>query len=642
MTRWLLSAVAVFAVAFAASADEPKKPNPFTSGKPLPDQKQKADKKPADDKPEGKVARVAHIKLSGDLDESPVPAESLFGTPPENLRIKLDRIKKAAKDDRISALYVELKDLEVGFGKVHEIRRAIADFRAAGKKAYAYAESLGTKEYLVALACDGIAMPESGELGLYGLRAEVTYYKNTLDLLKLKADVLKMGAYKSAVEPFLTDKMSPENREQVTALLDDNYENEIVAAIIKGRPAKKWTAADVKGIIDQGPFTAKKALELGLLDGLLYEDQFEGRLKKELKADEVRFQKDYAKAKAADVDFSNPFAMLERCGRRRRPGSKEPKIAVIYAVGGIASGKGGADPFMGGETVGSDTMVAAIRQADKDATVKAIVLRVDSPGGSALASDVIWRALKVCKKPVVASMGDVAASGGYYIAAAGKKIYAEPGTVTGSIGVFGLKLVTGGLEEWAGMKTEVVSRGKNSGVTSTTFAWSESERKALTDDVEDIYAQFIDKVAGGPQGGWQEHDPRRAGEAGRRAGVDRPAGQGERAGGRTGHPRRRHRRGQEDRRDRPEDGDGAVDPAEGRVVPRQADGGGPRPAVRVAGGADAAGAGAGQGDADGGAAAADAEGPDQGDDAVSWSSGSSPAVSPQGASSVAGAEPRDA
>src|SRR6185312_1671066 len=126
----------------------------------------------------------------------------------------------------------------------------------------------------------------------------------------------------------------------------------------------------------------------------------------------------------------------------------------IYAVGGITSGKsGGGNPLMGGESVGSDTLVKAIRQADKDPTVRAIVLRVDSPGGSALASDVIWRALKVCKKPIVASMGDVAASGGYYIAMAGKKIYAEPGTVTGSIGVFGLKLVTGGLENWAGMNT---------------------------------------------------------------------------------------------------------------------------------------------------------------------------------------------
>jgi protease-4 len=499
MTRWLLS-VAVASAAALAPADEPKqKSNPFTSGKPLAEQKQD-EKKPAEDKdkPEAKVARVAHIKLSGDLDEAPVADDALFGAPAENLRIKLDRIRKAAKDDRIDALYLELKDLEIGFGKVNEVRRAIAEFRAAGKKAYAYAEELGTKEYLVALACDGVYLPESGGLNLYGLRAEVTYYKNTLDLLKLKADVLKMGDYKSAVEPFIADKMSPENREQITALLDDNFEHEVVAAIVAGRPGKKWAAEDVKALIDRGPFTARKARELGLVDGLLYDDQFEDHLKKELKADELRVQRDYAKAKAAELDFSNPFALLgQLAGSKPARASKEPKIAVIYAVGGIASGKSGADPFLGGQTVGSETMVAAIREAEKDPTVKAIVLRVDSPGGSALASDVIWRALKACKKPVVASMGDVAASGGYYIAAAGKKIYAEPGTVTGSIGVFGLKIVTGGLEEWAGMKTEVIARGKNSGVVSSTFPWSESEREAMTAIVEDIYDMFLTKALEG-------------------------------------------------------------------------------------------------------------------------------------------------
>ncbi len=498
MTRWLLSAAVVCAAAFAARADDDpkKKENPFTNGKPV--QTQKQDEKKPDDKPEGKVARVAHIKLSGDLDESPVPSDALFGAPPENLRIKLDRIKKAAKDDRVKALYVELKGLECGFGKVNELRKAIADFRATGKKAFAYAEQLGTKDYLVALACDKVVMPESGELALYGLRAEVTYYKHTLDLLKLKADVLKMGAYKSAVEPFITDKMSPENREQISALLDDNYDNGIVAAIIQARPDRKWTPDQIKGMIDQGPFTAKRAASLGLLDKLQYEDQFEAGLAKELGADEAKVERDYAKAKAADVDFSNPFAMLSAFGQKKPKKSKDPKIAVIYAVGGIESGKGGqGNPLTGGNAVGSDTMVEAIREADKDPTVKAIVLRVDSPGGSALASDVIWRALKACKKPVVASMGDVAASGGYYIAMAGQKIYAEPGTVTGSIGVFGLKLVLGGLEEWAGMKTEVVSRGKNSGVNSTTFPWNESERKALSDYIEETYAQFIDKALAG-------------------------------------------------------------------------------------------------------------------------------------------------
>lgn len=511
MTRWMLTAAAAVAVAFPAAAQttKPKKPNPFDGQpaevkpggdtKPAADPKKAPDDKKKDDEPSAKTARVAHIKLAGELDEAPVAAEPLFGPPQENLRIKLDRIKKAAKDDRVQALFVELAGVQGGFGKVSEVRRAIADFRKAGKKAFAYGEVFSTKDYLIALACDHAALPESGDLELYGLRAEVTFYKNTLDLLHLKADVLKMGAYKSAVEPFLSDKMSKENREQITELLDDNFENEIVAGIVAGRKAKSFTPAQVRELIDQGPFTAKKAHKLGLVDQLLYEDQVEAAMAKELGVDEVKVLKNYAKAKAAEVDFSNPFALLSAfSGAKKTRESKDPKIAVIYAVGGIASGKnGGGGPFGGETSIGSETTVDAIRQAEKDPTVKAIVLRIDSPGGSALASDVIWRELVRCKKPVVASMGDVAASGGYYIAMPCKKIYAEPGTITGSIGVFGLKLVTGGLEEWAGMKTEVVARGKNSGVNSTTFPWTESERAAMTDTIEQVYDLFISKTLAG-------------------------------------------------------------------------------------------------------------------------------------------------
>ena len=470
-----------------AADDEPKK-NPFAKGEGA------EDKKPA----EPPVPQIAHMTLTGDFDEAPVSGESLFGPPSENMTMKLERIRKAGADERVKALYLQIHDLEVGFGKLNEIRRAIADFRATGKKVFVYSEELGTKEYLIALGCDQVVLPESGGLALYGLRAEVTYYKNALDKLHLKADVLKMGAYKSAVEPYLTDTMSKENREQVSSLLDDNFDHEIVDTMVKARPDRKWTAEKVKAIIDQGPFTAKKAKELGLVDNLAYEDEFEASLAKLAGAPEAKIAWDYAKPKAAENDFSNPLSILGALGggSKKSRASTEPKIAVIYAIGGIESGRGGGS-LMGGSTVGSETLVDAIREADKDPTVKAIVLRVDSPGGSALASDMIWRALKVCKKPVVASMGDVAASGGYYIAMAGQKIFAEPGTITGSIGVFGMKIVTGGLQEWGGVKTEIVSRGKNSGVNSTTFAWSESERAAMTETIEDVYAQFIDKSLAG-------------------------------------------------------------------------------------------------------------------------------------------------
>lgn len=498
MSRWLLTVVVGLSASLSALADPPKR-NPFAAGDDKP-ATTKADKPKAEEKkPEGKVARIAHIKLSGELDETPAGGEALFGPPKENLKAKLDRIRKAAKDDAVAALYLEIGDLPVGFGKLHELRRAVEEFRKAGKKAFAYAEQVGTKEYLLGLACDELLLPESGGVNVVGLRAEVTYYKKTLDKLGLKADVLKVGAYKSAVEPFLSDKMSEANREQIKSMMDDNFEHELLDAIVKARPGRNWTREQAERVIDQGPFTAKKAKELGLIDGLLYDDQLEGHFAKALKADKAQVQRNYGKAKAQEVDFSNPFAMLAAFGSKKAPKeSKEPKIAVLYAVGGIESGKGGGgNPLMGGESVGSETLVAAIREADGNPTVKAIVLRIDSPGGSALASDVIWRALTLCKKPVVASMGDVAASGGYYIAMPAKKIYAEPGTVTGSIGVFGLKLVTGGLEEWAGMHTEVVARGKNSGANSSTFPWSESERAALEETVKDVYKQFTTKAAQG-------------------------------------------------------------------------------------------------------------------------------------------------
>jgi protease-4 len=516
MIRWMMTVAAGWMMVATALADEPKKFNPFLGGD-RPAAAEKNGKPDAERHDAEKVVTIAHMKLAGDLSEAPVPDESLFGPPRENLRTKLDRIRKAANDPKIDALYLEIGSLnEAGFGKLNEVRQELADFRKTGKKVFAYAETVGTKEYLIGLACDELILPESGSVELIGMRMELTFYKNTLDLLRLKADVLKVGAYKSAVEPFISDKMSPENREQLTALLDDHFENELVARMVNARPSRRWTAEQVKAIIDQGPFTARKALALGLIDGIAYADEFEASLAKKLSAKESKIERNYAKPKAAELDFSNPFALFAALGGPKKSrASKNPKIAVIYAIGGISTGKSSIDPLMGGETVGSETLVEAIRTADQDPTVKAIVLRIDSPGGSALASDIIWRALKVCRKPVVASMGDVAASGGYYIAMPAAKIYAEPGTITGSIGVFGMKLVTGGLEQWGGMNTEVIARGKNSGVMSTTFPWTESEREALTATIEDFYEQFLSKTLAGRQAAGVKLD---------RAGLEKLAG----------------------------------------------------------------------------------------------------------------------
>src|SRR5207249_1969773 len=222
---------------------------------------------------------------------------------------------------------------------------------------------------------------------------------------------------------------------------------------------------------------------------------FEAQIKDDVK-DGARIVRHYAKHKPDDLDLSNPFAIFKLLAPPKPKVSKKPKVAVIYAVGEIVTGRGSVG-LMAESVVGSTTMVEAIREADKDDTVKAIVLRVDSPGGSALASDLIWSELVKCKKPVVASMGDVAASGGYYISMAAKKIYAEPGTLTGSIGVVGGKIVTGGLFNWLGMKTEVISRGANSGLVSSEKPWTESERQVMTRLMQDIYDQFLDKALAG-------------------------------------------------------------------------------------------------------------------------------------------------
>lgn len=438
---------------------------------------------------------LAHIKLSGDLDEAPI-GESLFGgMGAENLRMKLDRIKKAKKDANVKALLLHVEGLEFGlfsFGKVDEVRRAIADFRSSGKKVYCYTEDIGGMDYLIASACDSICLPEGGSFGLLGLRIEMDFYKDTLEMIRVKADFLTMGDAKGAAEPFTRDSMSPENKKQYNLVLDDFYENGIVKTIVESRGSFKFTSEQVKKTIDEGPYTAKRALALGLIDKIAYIDGLEETIKQDLKADKLNLVKNYAKPKSADEE--NPFALLAKLmSPPKKSSSKKPKIAVIYAVGGIETGKGGGGLF-GGNSVGSTTMIEAIRKAEEDSTVKAIVLRVDSPGGSALASDLIWHELKRCKKPVIASMGDIAASGGYYISMGASKVYAEPGTLTGSIGVVGGKIVTGDLFKWGGIKTETLARGKNSGAFSSSTMFSKSERDAITALMQDIYDQFLDRT----------------------------------------------------------------------------------------------------------------------------------------------------
>jgi protease-4 len=442
------------------------------------------------------TATLAHIRLHGELDESPTADDPLFGAASENFQSKLDRIRKAQKDKSIDGLFLQLDGLEIGWGKLHELRGAVARVRQAGKKVYAYMEAGDSKDYLLAIACDQVCLPESGWLMLTGMRAEVSFYKDLLDKIGVKADMLQMGSYKGTGEVLTQNHMSPQFRERLESVLDDHFDQDLVGLMVESRTKQKWTADQVKKLIDQGPYTAKAAAAAGLIDQVAYRDQFEKDLKKDFKADHLKVTKNYGQAKEEELDLSNPFAIFKLLKPPKKSTTSGPTIAVIYATGVIVTGKGG-DGLLGGQAIGSTTMIEAIRQAENDKNVKAIVLRVDSPGGSALASDLIWNELRQSKKPVIASMSDTAASGGYYISMTANKIFAEPGTLTGSIGVVGGKMVIGGLYDLIGLKTEVLARGANSGIFSSTTPFSESEKKAITGLMKDTYDQFVDKAIQG-------------------------------------------------------------------------------------------------------------------------------------------------
>ena len=457
--------------------------------------KEKSADKEAKDKKEAKKPTVVLLTLKGAYPEG-TSHSSLFGELRPTLASIVERLDAAAADKDVSAVWLKIEDLAIGRGKIYELRAAIARLRAAKKPVYAELTSAEGAQYLLAAACDKIAMPPSGLLVIPGVRAEITFYKGLLDKLGLQFDALQMGKYKGAAEPLTRKEMSKPLRESLDALVDDTYEN-LVTTIAADRGLKDY---QVKTLLDQGLFTAAAAKKGGLIDGVLYADQLQDAIKKALKAKDVDVVRDYKK-KHIDTDFSGVSGMMKffdllRGAKPAVTSGKRPKIAVVYAVGPIMEGKSGNDVF-GNSALGANTIVAALRKAAEDTKVSAIVLRIDSPGGSATASDLIWRETVQVHKPLVASMSDVAGSGGYYIAMGAKKIFAAPGTLTGSIGVVGGKLVTRGLHEKLGLNTEVISRGANSGSLSSTQPFTPEERKAWTELLQETYHQFVGKAAAG-------------------------------------------------------------------------------------------------------------------------------------------------
>jgi protease-4 len=360
---------------------------------------------------------------------------------------------------------------DAGWGKVQELRDAIARFRTSGKPAYAHLEFCGNREYYLATACTKIYAVPTAILDVSGLAAEVTFFKGALDKLGVEAQFEGVGKYKNAPNQFTETGFTEPHREQMEALLDSLFQ-QFLGAIAQSRGK---TVQEARALVDQGPYDGASALAAGLVDELVYHDELDARLKGAERVTAGRY-----------VRSSRGFGFDGR-----------PKLALIYAVGDIISGE--SQSGFAGDFVGSETIARAIRQARRDSSVRAIVLRIDSPGGSGTASDVMWREVTLAKKakPVIMSMGDVAASGGYYLAMGGDAIVAQPGTITGSIGVFGGKLSFHGLYDKLGLSKEIVTRGRNADLFSSYRPWTDEERASFRKLMTTFYQEFVQKAAQG-------------------------------------------------------------------------------------------------------------------------------------------------
>jgi protease-4 len=428
---------------------------------------------------------VLTLRVAGSLpDYSPDdPLKRYFGGPDQSLTGLVMNFKKAKVDKRIKAVLLDIDLSGVGWGKAEEIRDAITDFRSSGKPVYAYLEFGLNKEYYIATACDKIIVPPPGELFINGLAADVMFFRGSLDKLGIYPDIFQIGKYKSAGDMFTQKQMTDAHKEYINSLLDDlfnRYINEIAQARHK-------TPEEMRALIDDAPYNANKAKEVGLIDDTLYRDDVEKQFKKLLGYKDTDT---FVAVRGSDYRDVSPESLGLNKGER---------IAVIYASGDIGSGSSQNSPS-GEQSIGSDTLAKALNDAAADKTIKAVVLRVDSPGGSGLASDIIWHAVEAAnqKKPVVVSMSDVAASGGYYISASASKIIAQPSTITGSIGVVAGKPVMRGFYDWLGISNEYVLRGKNAGMFRETEKFSDDERKKFEDWIKTTYYQdFVPKVAKG-------------------------------------------------------------------------------------------------------------------------------------------------
>ena len=434
------------------------------------------------------------LRISGAYPERPAAPRRPFPlsllpwpSPSPSLQSFAEALERAAGDPRLKGIILLFSDLSAEPATLSSMRQALARFRASGKRSLAFVQDLNTWNYYLAVACDEILAPESATFRVAGLWSETLFLKDTLSMLGVEADFESIAEYKVSPDTFRRAKMTGPHREMLESLLDSLYD-ELTGAIAD---ARSTTSKRVRKLLDTVPLTAGQAREAGLLDQIAYEDEIPAYLGTH-------------ESPATLVPWERAQKMLIQPRRWR----SHRKIGVISLEGMIVSGPSRRSPLpipiplpLPSAQAGSDTLARQLRAAARDKHLAAVVLHIDSPGGSALASDLIWREVLQLNriKPVVVSIGNMGASGGYYVSSAASAIFAQPTTLTGSIGIWGGKLVTRGLFDRIHAHREVVSRGKAAGLYTDTAPFSDEERAKIQADLAAGYARFRSHVAEGRQ-----------------------------------------------------------------------------------------------------------------------------------------------
>jgi protease-4 len=427
------------------------------------------------------------LDLSGDVPErlpAEIPIPILESQRGMSVLQVWDTFRRAATDSRVRGILFEPHGLDIGWAKMEEIHDEIVKFRKSGKPIVTFLRNPTAREYYLASATDKIFIAPEDSLDFKGLRAESMYFKQTLDKLGVKAEVIHAGKYKDAGDIFTQTSMSPETREVLNGVLDQYYGN-LIATVAEGR--KKQPDA-VRALMDDGPFLARDALAGGLVDSLGYEDQAVGDLQTRLKQSELKRVSARAYVKG----------LLPAGGNR---------IALIVGQGEITAGSG--NESADDESFTGTGFIKLLKQVESDSSIQGVIMRIDSPGGDAVASDDILHEVKNLskKKPLVISMSDTAASGGYYVSVTGDPIIAYPNTLTGSIGVIFARFALRGLYDKIGVDAQILTRGKNADIDSAYVPLSDAERQKLAGQIDAFYRAFVSHVADGRKKTFDQIEP---------------------------------------------------------------------------------------------------------------------------------------